>query len=160
MITLLLEPIAKLWTDRLQSSVEAFFGAKQGAWLFYLSQSFATKREKRKDSPTGGRRFPSMRFAMGSLALLLLSPTRSWAEDAPTYSLGIESMRAHGYSVGIFAFMMLSIAVFIGIMIAFYRMGDNGGVKKGEKVLFVMIGLGVIAASVFAAIQLLDGFLF
>jgi len=91
---------------------------------------------------------------------LLLLPTQVWAEEQPVYDLGIESMRAHGYSVGIFAFMMLAIAVFVGIMIAFYRMGNNGGVKRGEKVLFVMMGLGVIASSVFAAVQLLDGFLF
>ncbi|MDX8413137.1 MAG: hypothetical protein R8J85_03535 [Mariprofundales bacterium] len=94
------------------------------------------------------------------LSLLLLVPGEVWAQDQPAYDLGIESMRAHGYSVGIFAFMMLAIAVFVGIMIAFYRMGNNGGVKRGEKVLFVMMGLGVIASSVFAAVQLLDGFLF
>ncbi len=73
-------------------------------------------------------------------------------------------MRSHSYSVGIFAFMMIAIAVFVGIMIAFYRMGNkegsaSGGVKRGEKVLFIMIGLGVVAASIFAALQLLDGFL-
>jgi len=102
---------------------------------------------------------------MGNIVALFVliftvSPYVGRASETAAYDLGIESMRAHGYSVGIFAFMMLAIAVFIGIMIAFYRMGDKGGVKKGEKVMFIMMGLGVFASSIFAAIQLLDGFLF
>ena len=95
------------------------------------------------------------------LMLLLLMPALSWAQpDTPTYDLGIESMRSHGYSVGIFAFMMVAIAVFVGIMVAFYRMDRTSKVRKGELGLFLMIGFGVLAASVFAAVQLLDGFLF
>jgi hypothetical protein len=82
------------------------------------------------------------------------------AEVQQTFDLGIESMRSHGYSVGIFIFMMISIAVFVGIVVAFFRHQSGETIKSGEKVLFGMIILGVIAASIFAAVQLLDGFLF
>ncbi len=103
------------------------------------------------------RFFITLLLLMGSFATLLHA-----AEDGTggAYDLGIESMRSHGYSVGIFAFMMIAIAVFVGIMIGFYRMDAKSEVKKGERVLFVMIGFGVLAAGAFAAIQLLDGFLF
>lgn len=81
----------------------------------------------------------------------------AWAEPM---SLGIESMRSHQYSVGIFVFMMISMALFVGIIIG-YMKGDAGkGMKTGERVLLLMIGLGVAIAAVFAAVQLLDGFLF
>ncbi|RMH50384.1 MAG: hypothetical protein D6682_06955 [Zetaproteobacteria bacterium] len=69
-------------------------------------------------------------------------------------------MRSHGYSVGIFVFMMVSIALFVGIMVGFYRMDRDSGVKRGEWVLFAMIAFGVVAAAIFAGVQLLGGFLF
>ncbi|MDQ6950358.1 MAG: hypothetical protein Q9M26_01680 [Mariprofundales bacterium] len=69
-------------------------------------------------------------------------------------------MRSHNYSVGIFVFMVVSMAMFVGIMIGFYRMGSDSKVKTGEKVMFWMIGFGVLVSLVFAAMQLLDGFLF
>jgi len=95
------------------------------------------------------------------LSLLIFIPLSvSAAESSQTYDLGIESMRSHGYSVFIFAFMMLAIAVFVGIIWAFFKSTKGGKVKTGEKVLFAMIILGVIAASFFAALQLLDGVLF
>jgi len=95
------------------------------------------------------------------MSLFLFTPLSVMAsESAQTYDLGIESMRSHGYSVAIFAFMMLAIAVFVGIIWAFFSSTKGGKVKTGEKVLFAMIILGVIAASIFAAVQLLDGVLF
>jgi len=96
-----------------------------------------------------------------STVLILLATTVAHAAGADgQYDLGVESMRSHGYSVGVFAFMMIAIAVFVGIMIGFYRMDRGAGVKKGEQVLFMMIAFGVVAAAIFAGIQLLDGFLF
>ncbi len=95
------------------------------------------------------------------MALMSVQTTVMAAEAPQTFDLGIESMRAHSYSVGIFIFMMIAIAVFVGIIIAFFRhQGAGDNIKPGEKVLFGMIILGVIAASIFAAVQLLDGFLF
>ena len=100
-------------------------------------------------------------FSLFILSVFILVPDSVYAaESAQTYDLGIESMRSHGYSVAIFAFMMLAIAVFVGIIWSFFRSTKGGKVKTGEKVLFAMIILGVIAASVFAAVQLLDGVLF
>ncbi|TLS66565.1 hypothetical protein FE236_01955 [Mariprofundus erugo] len=85
-----------------------------------------------------------------------------FAEDGTgqSFDLGIESMRSQGYSVGIFIFMMVAIAVFLGIIVAYARTTKGAGLKTGEKVLLGMIVLGVIAAIAFAALQLLDGFLF
>ena len=83
----------------------------------------------------------------------------SAAPAVQTFDLGVESMRSQGYSVGIFIFMMIAIAVFVGIIVGYFR-SQQEKLKPGEKVLFALIALGVMAASVFAAVQLLDGFLF
>ncbi len=90
--------------------------------------------------------------------MLLMMPVMAQASQA--YDFGIESMRSHSYSVAIFVFMMIAIAVFVGIIWAFFKSQGGEKVKPGEKVLFGMIVLGVVAASIFAAIQLLDGVLF
>lgn len=91
--------------------------------------------------------------ALTSLTLLV-------ADSYQSFDLGIESMRSHGYSVAIFIFMMIAIAVFVGIIWAFMSFTKGEKVKRGELVLFAMIILGVIAASIFAAVQLLEGILF
>lgn len=72
---------------------------------------------------------------------------------------GIESMRSQSYSVGIFIFMMVSMAVFVGVIVLFYKHTDMSSVKTGEKVLMATIVLGVVVAAIFAAVQLLDGYL-
>jgi len=92
--------------------------------------------------------------------MLLPSLVYAAANDGQTFDLGIESMRSHGYSVGIFVFLMVSIVVFLGILIAFWRNSKGASIKKGEKVLLGMIVVGVFVAIAFAAAQLLDGFLF
>jgi len=101
---------------------------------------------------------------LSRLTLILLSmlvPVVSHAAQAEqTFDLGVESMRSHSYSVGIFIFMMIAIAVFVGIIIGYLRTQKASELKAGEKVLFAMIILGVLGASIFAAVQLLDGFLF
>jgi len=101
---------------------------------------------------------------LSRISLIMLSlavPAISYAEQATqTFDLGVESMRSHSYSVGIFIFMMIAIAVFVGIIIGYLRTQKASELKTGEKVMFAMIILGVLGASVFAAVQLLDGFLF
>jgi len=87
---------------------------------------------------------------------LLLNSQGIAAESA---GFGIESMRSHSYSVGIFAFMMISMVVFVGVIALFYKHTDMSSVKTGEKVLMAMIVFGVIVAAIFAAVQLLDGYL-
>jgi len=81
-------------------------------------------------------------------------------QQADTYDLGIESMRSHNYSVGIFVFLLVSIVVFLGVLYAFGKHSKGAAMKKGEKVLFGMIIMGVFVAILFAAAQLLDGYLF
>ncbi|MDQ6972832.1 MAG: hypothetical protein Q9M30_09290 [Mariprofundaceae bacterium] len=99
------------------------------------------------------------RIFLLSPVLLIAQPLQA-AQSGQTFDLGIESMRSHSYSVAIFIFMMIAIAVFVGIVWAFFNSTKGGKVKRGEKVLFAMIILGVIAASIFAAVQLLDGVVF
>jgi len=82
------------------------------------------------------------------------------ASGGQVYDLGIESMRSHSYSVGIFIFLLISIAVFLFILHAFWKHSEGAKIKTGEKVLLGMIVLGVFVAIAFAALQLLDGFLF
>jgi len=85
-----IEPIAKVWADKLQSLVEAVFGAKQGAWFLHVPHSFATKRVRRKKRPTRGSRLPSTTFAIGPIGTikgialtftLLLMPNLSGAAN-------------------------------------------------------------------------------
>lgn len=102
-----------------------------------------------------------MRLHILSFVLSGFLSSRALADDHyQNFDLGIESMRSHGYSVAIFIFMMIAIAVFVGIIWAFISMTKGEKIKRGEYVLFAMIILGVIAASVFAAVQLLEGILF
>jgi len=100
-----------------------------------------------------------LRFFAMIFGGFLSTPAMAAGTDQ-TFDLGIESMRSHSYSVGIFAFMMIAIAVFVGIIWAFMGFTKGEKIKKGEYVLFAMIILGVIAAAIFAAMQLLDGILF
>jgi len=81
------------------------------------------------------------------------------AADEPVFDLGIESMRSQEYSIGIFIFMIVSMLVFVGVIALFYKKTDMSSVKTGEKVLMGMIVLGVIVSAIFAAVQMLDGFL-
>jgi len=101
-------------------------------------------------------------FTSLTAMLVLLFSSLAWSAEnaAQTYDLGIESMRSHGYSVGIFIFLLISILVFLFILGAFWKNSKGAKIKKGEKVLLGMIVVGVFVAILFAAAQLLDGFLF
>jgi len=81
-------------------------------------------------------------------------------QATPVYDFGIESLQSHEFSVGIFIFLIISILVFVGIMIAFMKPRSGHPLKKGEWVLMGFIFLGVIVASVIGALQLLEGYLF
>jgi len=72
----------------------------------------------------------------------------------------IESMRSKEYSIGIFFFMVLGIAVFSAILYNFFLRAKSEGMRTGEKVLFAWLVLGVVAALAFGATQLLFGHLF
>ena len=90
---------------------------------------------------------------------LYLSLTSQCVAAEPV-AFGIESMRSQSYSIGIFIFMIIAMLVFVGVIALFYKHTDMSSVKTGEKVLMAMIVLGVIVAAIFAAVQLLDGYLF
>ena len=73
----------------------------------------------------------------------------------------IEGMRSQQFSIGIFIFMLIGVAVFLGIV---YQMTTikkaSEKLKTGEKVMIICIILGVIAAVTFGATHLLAGRLF
>ena len=92
-------------------------------------------------------------------SLLIFSLELLFSSLGMADGFGIESMRSQSYSVGIFVFMMVSMLVFVGVIVLFYKHTDMSSVKTGEKVLMAMIVLGVIVAAIFAAVQLLDGYL-
>ena len=97
-------------------------------------------------------------FLVASLACLYSHP--AYAVQAQSFDFGIEGMRSQSYSVGIFAFMMIAMLVFVGVIALFYKYTDTSNVKTGEKALMLMIVMGVVVAAIFAAVQLLDGYLF
>ena len=101
-------------------------------------------------------------FTLSAGLIICLHSTYALSAEngGQTYDLGIESMRSHNYSVGIFIFLLISILVFLFIVGAFWKGSKGASIKTGEKVLLGMIVVGVFVAIAFAAAQLLDGFLF
>jgi len=81
--------------------------------------------------------------------------------SSPKLDLSIEGMRSQQFSVGVFFFMLIGVAVFSGIIyaVAFGKFAPKT-MKPGEKVMFGAIILGTILAVVFGGLQLLTGDLF
>ncbi|MFQ5486882.1 MAG: hypothetical protein ACE5ET_00365 [Gammaproteobacteria bacterium] len=81
-------------------------------------------------------------------------------QDAPPDYLTIEGMKGQEYSYGIFIFMIIGVVVFIGVILKFmYGSHGKSKLKRGEKVMFVWIIVGTIAAVILGALQLLEGHL-
>lgn len=84
------------------------------------------------------------------------------AEDK-THPLGVDmsikGMSSQNFSMGMFYFLLFGIAVFLMISFMFMFRGKAQKLKKGEKILFVWILLGVVVAIVFGAAQMMHGFL-
>ena len=98
----------------------------------------------------------------GYLLLVLMSvPAYSAPNQEDVDYWTIEGMRSQQFSIGIFIFMLIGVAVFLGIV---YQMTTikkaSEKLKTGEKVMIVCIILGVVAAVAFGATQLLAGRLF
>ena len=75
--------------------------------------------------------------------------------------LSIEGMHSQRFGVGVFFLLMLGIVLFAGIIIAVMRGTKEQKVTRtGEKVMFGAIICGVVAAVVFASLQMLSGVLF
>lgn len=82
-------------------------------------------------------------------------------EVSPKLDLSIEGMRSQEFSVGVFVFMLIGIVVFTGIVFAvMFGKSAPKTMKRGEKVMFGAIILGIIAAVAFGATQMLSGYLF
>ncbi len=99
------------------------------------------------------------------LQLLIEGLTTSPAAADPVnrpfgLDLTIESMQSQNFSIGIFVFLMVGIAVFTVIVFAYMRKGNSKELRRGEKYLFIWILLGVVIAVLFGASQLLFGNLF
>lgn len=88
-------------------------------------------------------------------------PILANADTSPKLDLSIEGMRSQQFSVGVFIFMLLGILVFSGIVYSVMRGKYAPKVMRmGEKVMFGAIILGIIAAVIFGALQMLSGYLF
>jgi len=74
--------------------------------------------------------------------------------------MSIESMSSHSFSVGMFYFLVFAIIVFVVIAFLFMFKDKSSKIKIGEKIMFAWILVGVVAAVVFGAAQMMHGFLF
>jgi len=75
--------------------------------------------------------------------------------------LSIEGMHSQRFGVGVFFLLMVGIVVFSGIILAVMRGTAKQKITRtGEKLMFGAIILGVLAAVVFASLQMLSGVLF
>ena len=102
---------------------------------------------------------PKARRASQLATLLVLVTDRALA-DGPGFNTGIEGMDSQRWSVGIFIFLMFCIVVFTIIVLKFMTSDRGGKLKRGERLLFAWILLGVVAAVIIGALQLLQGRLF
>ena len=80
--------------------------------------------------------------------------------EGPGFNTGIEGMDSQQWSVGIFVFLIFCVLVFTVIVVKFMTGDKAAKLKRGEKVLFAWILLGVMAAVIIGAMQLLQGRLF
>ena len=75
--------------------------------------------------------------------------------------LSIEGMHSQRFGVGVFFLLMVGIVVFSGIILAVMRGTAKQKITRtGEKLMFGAIILGVLAAVLFASLQMLSGVLF
>jgi len=74
--------------------------------------------------------------------------------------MSIESMSSQQFSVGIFIFLMIAIAIFAGIIFMYMFKDVSNRLKTGEKWLFAWLFIGVVVAVAFGAAQMVNGYLF
>jgi heme/copper-type cytochrome/quinol oxidase subunit 4 len=72
----------------------------------------------------------------------------------------IEGMKSQEFSVGIFYFLIICIVVFTIFVFMFMFKSKKSNLKTGEKILFAWILGGIVVAVLFAAAQMLHGYLF
>jgi glycerol uptake facilitator-like aquaporin len=80
---------------------------------------------------------------------------------SPKLDLSIEGMRSQQFSEGVFAFLLIGIVVFSAIVIALmFSKNRPEKVRRGERMMFAAIILGIVVAVIFGALQMLGGYLF
>lgn len=93
-------------------------------------------------------------------AIERLSPLLQNA-GGPSSHWTIEGMQGYRFSVGIFVFMMAGVIVFGVIVYHFFmHAGPRSDIKRGEKLMFIWIIIGMFVAVTIGALQLLYGRLF
>jgi cytochrome b561 len=98
---------------------------------------------------------------LGSLESTRVFAILAATDTSPKLDLSIEGMQSQHFSVGVFIFMLFTIFVFSAIVysVVFGKYAPKT-MRLGEKILFGAIILGIIAAIVFGALQMLSGYLF
>jgi hypothetical protein len=82
-------------------------------------------------------------------------------QTSPKLDLSIEGMRSQQFSEAVFAFLLVGIVVFSVIIVIFWFSRNRPSeARLGEKMMFAAIVMGVAAAVVFGALQMLGGVLF
>jgi hypothetical protein len=85
------------------------------------------------------------------------------SDISPKLDLSIDGMRSQQFSEGVFVFLMLGIAVFSGIVFVL-GFGKSRirfkGARMGELAIIGVIIIGIVAAVIMAAMQMLGGYLF
>jgi hypothetical protein len=82
-------------------------------------------------------------------------------EISPKLDLSIEGMRSQQFSEWIFVFLLISIIIFSGIVIAFmFSKNRPKEMKLGERFMFTAIIMGIVVAVIVGAVQMLGGYLF
>lgn len=83
------------------------------------------------------------------------------SEISPKLDLSIEGMRSQQFSAWIFVFLLVGIFVFSGIVFALMQSKKRSEQTRfGERLMFAAIIIGIVAAIVIGAMEMLGGYLF
>lgn len=100
--------------------------------------------------------------AKSVFAMVKLNSMNVVSKEANGFGIdtSIEGMNSQEFSVAIFYFLVAAIVVFTIFVFMFMLKDKSSKLKTGERWMFVWILLGIVAAVVFGATQLLHGYLF
>lgn len=70
----------------------------------------------------------------------------------------IEGLRSHQYGVAVFGFLILQVILF-GFIIQVYMRKSGATLKRGEKVMFGALIMGIVVAVFFGWLQIIEGYL-
>ncbi|MDR2877725.1 MAG: hypothetical protein LBV36_06795 [Chromatiales bacterium] len=105
--------------------------------------------------------FEPLQSLLARLDSAVITVQQQAQASGPSSYWTIEGMESYRFSIGIFFFMLIGVTVFAAIVFRFFLSSKaSGGLKFGEKLLFLMIVAGMFVAVGFGALQLLYGRLF